>query len=570
MFCTKCGAPLEPDNQFCPYCGQIAKIGADTQENQSQTPAPAAQTNNEPYYAQSRPRTPARAKLLIGVISTIIVVAVVIAGIYFFRASDDTSHDASTEAQARRIDNDEQTTLSHATSNSHTVSPGLPDKETAAAAESGNFVPPSANPGNTTYAVASNADDTADNFWELYNYFVDRALLRYLKAEFIAHEETKTIRVIIRDSLFFKFGEAELWEGANLDWIIDLLAEIDPMYSALSVEGYTDTEPVLYQSAWYLTSIRAVNLVNYIMLHSRLDSSRLTALGFGEENPIAPNDTPENMARNRRIEFVFYVGENNGALRRPGGNTTKQDYVSGISRDVEAQIKILASVITFTFNRWFDDQALKTTNLAYRCSELSDFTEEQLRQFLASEIDGGTLDAYISFPDNTAIFGSGFTVEDEYPHWKATEREWYINAVNDVEKVHISLSYFDIETDSVVVTFAKAVLANDGSVIGVICLDRPILEERNIILELTIFPYDSYAILTDAEGNVAWSPRYPPNNNGEFQSVLTIESGLYAGLQAMKDGDSFKIECEDGVIRYFYLSVIEPGGWRLYVAVPEK
>ncbi|MCL2164700.1 MAG: hypothetical protein FWH55_10000, partial [Oscillospiraceae bacterium] len=123
---------------------------------------------------------------------------------------------------------------------------------------------------------------------------------------------------------------------------------------------------------------------------------------------------------------------------------------------------------------------------------------------------------------------------------------------------------------TVVVTFSKAVLANDGSVIGVICLDRPMLEELIQILEVVDFPFDSYAFLTDAEGNLVSHPRYSPNTYGELQRVLTIESGLYAGLLGMKDGDSFKIECEDGVTRYFYLSVVEPGGWRLYVAVPEK
>jgi len=32
----------------------------------------------------------------------------------------------------------------------------------------------------------------------------------------------------------------------------------------------------------------------------------LTAVGYGAGRPIAPNDTPENMARNRRIEFKVF------------------------------------------------------------------------------------------------------------------------------------------------------------------------------------------------------------------------------------------------------------------------
>ena len=38
--------------------------------------------------------------------------------------------------------------------------------------------------------------------------------------------------------------------------------------------------------------------------HQGNPRERLTARGFGAENPIAPNDSAENRAKNRRIEFV--------------------------------------------------------------------------------------------------------------------------------------------------------------------------------------------------------------------------------------------------------------------------
>jgi len=35
-----------------------------------------------------------------------------------------------------------------------------------------------------------------------------------------------------------------------------------------------------------------------------IDPARLATKGFGETIPVAPNDTPEGKATNRRVEFV--------------------------------------------------------------------------------------------------------------------------------------------------------------------------------------------------------------------------------------------------------------------------
>jgi outer membrane protein OmpA-like peptidoglycan-associated protein len=35
-----------------------------------------------------------------------------------------------------------------------------------------------------------------------------------------------------------------------------------------------------------------------------VEAERLSAVGYGQAQPIAPNDTPENKARNRRIELI--------------------------------------------------------------------------------------------------------------------------------------------------------------------------------------------------------------------------------------------------------------------------
>ena len=48
---------------------------------------------------------------------------------------------------------------------------------------------------------------------------------------------------------------------------------------------------------------RAQSVVAYLV-HAGVDAAQLEPVGFGATRPIAPNDSIENMAKNRRIEFT--------------------------------------------------------------------------------------------------------------------------------------------------------------------------------------------------------------------------------------------------------------------------
>lgn len=68
------------------------------------------------------------------------------------------------------------------------------------------------------------------------------------------------------------------------------------------VEGHTDSRG----SAEYnrqLSERRANAVVGYLVSKG-IDGSRLSAIGYGESAPVAPNDTPENMYKNRRVDLV--------------------------------------------------------------------------------------------------------------------------------------------------------------------------------------------------------------------------------------------------------------------------
>ncbi len=74
-------------------------------------------------------------------------------------------------------------------------------------------------------------------------------------------------------------------------------------YRHVTVEGYTDNSGTHAQNI--ALSRKRANAVKDLMILYGIDSSKITAVGKGELNPIADNDTPEGRAKNRRIEIVM-------------------------------------------------------------------------------------------------------------------------------------------------------------------------------------------------------------------------------------------------------------------------
>jgi chemotaxis protein MotB len=63
-----------------------------------------------------------------------------------------------------------------------------------------------------------------------------------------------------------------------------------------------------FPSNWELSAARALSVVKFLFTHGGIDPARLSAVGYGEYRPIAPNDTEINRQKNRRIEiYVEYL-----------------------------------------------------------------------------------------------------------------------------------------------------------------------------------------------------------------------------------------------------------------------
>ncbi|MCC7250729.1 MAG: OmpA family protein [Hyphomicrobium sp.] len=73
----------------------------------------------------------------------------------------------------------------------------------------------------------------------------------------------------------------------------------------VEVEGHTDSEGTDERNQ-RLSERRARAVVNSLA-RAGVAGDRLSAVGYGAGRPVASNDTPEGMARNRRIEFKVFT-----------------------------------------------------------------------------------------------------------------------------------------------------------------------------------------------------------------------------------------------------------------------
>lgn len=115
------------------------------------------------------------------------------------------------------------------------------------------------------------------------------------------------VRISLAAATFFPSGQAKLKRSAlsSLDKVAEFLKNAPQQ---IRIEGHTDDEPVIsneFATNWELGAVRATSVVRYLIKIHHFDPSRLAATSFADTKPIVPNDSPENRAKNRRIEILI-------------------------------------------------------------------------------------------------------------------------------------------------------------------------------------------------------------------------------------------------------------------------
>ena len=122
-------------------------------------------------------------------------------------------------------------------------------------------------------------------------------------------QTARGVKVDIHASVLFAEGQALLSDEARatLGSVGGLLK--NEAY-AIQVEGHTDDVPIAnpaFPSNWELSAVRASSVVR-LFIEGGIAPARLTAVGHGENQPVAPNTDEAGRTKNRRVAVTILAG----------------------------------------------------------------------------------------------------------------------------------------------------------------------------------------------------------------------------------------------------------------------
>ena len=122
-----------------------------------------------------------------------------------------------------------------------------------------------------------------------------------------AEMEGRGLVIHMTENALFQPGKAYLTPTAmkTLDGLAEVIRDVP---NDIRVEGHTDNSPINtpeFPSNWELSTARATQVVKYLVEKHALSPAKVSAMGYAEYRPMFPNDSPENRAKNRRVDIII-------------------------------------------------------------------------------------------------------------------------------------------------------------------------------------------------------------------------------------------------------------------------
>lgn len=146
-----------------------------------------------------------------------------------------------------------------------------------------------------TEALRAMADQLALEFDELINQGV-----------VTLETSDRWLELNLPNSLLFGSGDAEPHYDA-FEVVEKIATVLNNRDNAVKVEGFTDNQPInssRFPSNWELSAARAAAVVRMLVMEG-IEPERLAAVGYGQYQPVARNDTEAGRQRNRRVVLLI-------------------------------------------------------------------------------------------------------------------------------------------------------------------------------------------------------------------------------------------------------------------------
>ena len=122
--------------------------------------------------------------------------------------------------------------------------------------------------------------------------------------------EGNEIRLTLQDQILFPAGSVTMRKGGE-EAIRRIAEALGRKYSGrgIRIEGHTDNVPPKrvkdrYPTNWELSTARACAVLRKLLESGVVDPTRVEAVGFGDQRPVASNENDAGKSQNRRVEVV--------------------------------------------------------------------------------------------------------------------------------------------------------------------------------------------------------------------------------------------------------------------------
>ncbi|RJQ48502.1 MAG: flagellar motor protein MotD [Gammaproteobacteria bacterium] len=142
---------------------------------------------------------------------------------------------------------------------------------------------------------------------------IEQAMAPLIERQLVAvrrDDKQRWLEVEIKSSILFGSGSARM-EREALPVLERLGAIMSQFTNPIEVRGYTDNKPInsqLFPSNWELSAARAASVV-HLLTEFGVAPERLAAIGYGEYQPLADNETELGRSQNRRVSLLILADD---------------------------------------------------------------------------------------------------------------------------------------------------------------------------------------------------------------------------------------------------------------------